>query len=98
MVQLLTALPSTCTVQAPQSDVSQPMCGPGETGHFAQVVNEQQARLDGVGALVSIDGKGDGSCHDRSPSGYDDNTRGRWEAAGGRGTTSDPRRIGAHPF
>ena len=28
MVQLLMALPSTCTVQAPHSDVSHPMCGP----------------------------------------------------------------------
>ena len=46
----------------------------GQSGHFAQVVNQQQARLDGVGALLSIEGKSDGSCHVESTSGYDDNT------------------------
>lgn len=42
-------------------------------------MDEQQARLDGVGALGPIEGEGDGSSHVGSPSGYDDNTGG-WEA------------------
>ncbi len=60
-----------------------------QTGHFAQVVNQQQARLDGVGALGSVDGESDGSSHDGSPSGYDDNTSGR-EAAGRLPSRSSP--------
>ena len=45
MVQDLTALPSSTTVQAPQIEVSQPMCGPVRPSDFAQVMNQEQTGL-----------------------------------------------------
>ena len=67
MVQDLTALPSSMTVQAPQIEVSQPMCGPVRPGDFAQVVDQQQPRLDFVGVRFSVNGERDLSFHVRIP-------------------------------
>ena len=67
IVQLLTALPSSITVQAPQIEVSQPMCGPGQAGHLAQVVDQQQARLDLVGIRLSVDRESDLLFHGAHP-------------------------------
>ena len=48
IVQDFTDSPSTSTVQAPHDDVSQPDVGAGEPDVVAQVVDEQQPRLDVV--------------------------------------------------
>src|ERR1700733_376292 len=59
-----------------------------QTGHFAQVVNQQQARLDGVGALGSIEGESDGSGHVGSPSGMTITQEDGRREAGGSATNT----------
>ena len=67
MVQLLTAMPSSMTVQAPQMEVSQPMCGPVRPGDLAQIVDQEQARLDLVGIGFAVDSESDLPFHVRIP-------------------------------
>ena len=59
MVQLLTALPSSSTVHAPQMRGFAADVRAGEARHFAQVVDQEQPRLDFVGIGFSVDGESD---------------------------------------
>ncbi len=64
-VQLLTDSPSTWHVQAPQLDVSQPMCVPVSPSGVADEMDEQQSRLDHSIDGLTVDGhlQGDGGAH-----------------------------------
>ena len=55
MVQLLTDLPSTQTVQAPHWLVSQPDVRAGEPQVLAQKLDEQRPRLHVDGVTCSVD-------------------------------------------
>ena len=55
IVQLLTALPSNSTVQAPQFEVSHPVCVPVSRKPVPEQVREQQPRLDVGGARLAVD-------------------------------------------
>ena len=65
-VQDLTALPSSSTVQAPQMRSFAADVGPGQPDDLAQVVNQQQARLDLVSPLLAIDRHRDQTLHGTS--------------------------------
>jgi hypothetical protein len=67
-VQLLTASPSTWQVHAPQFGGVAADVRAGQAELFAQVVHEQQSRLDLRRMSLSVDGhlQGDGAVHELS--------------------------------
>jgi hypothetical protein len=59
IVQALTDIPFISMVQAPQWEVSQPICGPVMFEIFPQEVDQKRARLDEALHLLAVDGHGD---------------------------------------
>ena len=55
IVHDFTACPSSSTVHAPQIEVSQPICVPVRAERVAQIVHEQQTRLDLGRVIDTID-------------------------------------------
>ena len=58
-VQLFTSTPSRSTTHAPQFEVSQPQCVPGETEVVTQQVDQQDAWFDVGRASLAVDRHGD---------------------------------------